>query len=269
MTPRLSLRASGMARWGQRVGLSTGLWSLVAWTVLACAAVYLGLTAHGDDARVYWEASNAAGMYDASTITASTLMYSPAFVFWTEPLRWLPWPVFHLLIVVLEVLALAWLVGPLWGAVLLLVPVVYFELASANLNLIAGALLVLALSRPALWSPLTLTKVTPAVGGLWHLFRGEWRAVGIAVGVTALLVAPTLLWPWGEWFAQLVASSGERSFWPIPFAVRAVVAICVVWYAARSDRPWLVPLAAALAIGSTVEGLLIGLGAIRCYAPSR
>ena len=242
-----------------------------AWTVLACAAVYLGLTAHGNDARVYWEAAIAPGMYDGSTITASALMYSPAFVFWTEPLRWLPWPVFHLLIVVLEVLALAWLVGPLWGALLLLVPVVYFELASANLNLIAGALLVLALSRPALWSALALTKVTPAVGGLWHLFRGEWRAVGIALGVTALLIAPTLLWPWawGEWFGQLIASSGERSFWPVPFAVRAVIAVGVVWYAARNDRVWLVPLAAAMAIGSTVEGLLIGLGAVRCCAPSR
>ena len=52
-----------------------------------------------------------------------------------------------------------------------------------------------------------LTKITPAIGMVWHLVRREWRELGIAVGVTAAVVAigfivnPGL---WRAWFDTLL-----------------------------------------------------------------
>jgi len=102
-----------------------------------------------------------------------------------------------------------------------------------------------------------LTKVTPGVGLAWFAARGEWRRLAIAAGATTLIVAfsfwlaPTA---WEEWVRLLLDRSQDVSQTPGwlvnlgPLALRMPVALALVEWAARTDRPWVVPLAVILAM---------------------
>ncbi len=82
---------------------------------------------------------------------------------------------------------------------------------------------------------------------LWFAVRREWRALGIAIGTTAAVVAISFaLAPsaWSDWWAFLLASPG-RSQLLIP---RAVVAAVLVVFGALTGRRWLVPVAVWLAL---------------------
>lgn len=240
------------------LGLSLGV-------VAAFWAVYW-LGTPGGDARVYYEADLSS--YASSRIGTHSLMYPPPFVFWTAPLRLLPFEVFFGIILAAEMVSLVYMLGPQWAALALLVPLprLHSELGAANLNLVVGALVVLALTRPSMWGPLALTKVTPAIGGLWHLFRGDWRAVGVAVGTTALLILPTLVWSqaWLDWASIMVESFGvARERTAVPMVARLPIAVGMLWWAARHDSAWMVPIAVVVALPVTWEGTLIALGAVR------
>jgi hypothetical protein len=98
-----------------------------------------------------------------------------------------------------------------------------------------------------------LTKVTPGVGLLWFAVRREWRSLGIALGVTAVIasvgvaLAPDL---WVEWVRSMSvtgASVGPNQV-PVPLAVRVVAAAALVAWGARTDRRWTVVVAAMLAL---------------------
>ncbi len=58
-----------------------------------------------------------------------------------------------------------------------------------NMQWLLAALVVLALRHPSAWAVQVVTKTGPAVGALWHVFRGEWRAVASAFCATATVVA--------------------------------------------------------------------------------
>ena len=59
---------------------------------------------------------------------------------------------------------------------------------------------------PWTWGFVLLTKVTPGIGLLWFAVRREWRALAIALGVTGVIVAVSLVLD-----RPAVAATGSRS----------------------------------------------------------
>ena len=63
------------------------------------------------------------------------------------------------------------------------------EVAGGNVSLLLAAAIVVGFRWPAAWSIVLLTKLTPGIGLLWFAVRREWRALAIALGVTAAIAA--------------------------------------------------------------------------------
>jgi hypothetical protein len=112
-----------------------------------------------------------------------------------------------------------------------------------------------------------LTKVTPGIGLLWFVARREWRALILALGATAGVAAITaVLLPqqWLDWVAMLASSAGTPPPWPalpVPLVPRLTVAAAVVWWGARRDHRWTVPLAAAISVPALWPGAFAMLAA--------
>jgi hypothetical protein len=105
------------------------------------------------------------------------------------------------------------------------------------------------------WVFVLVTKVTPGVGLLWFAVRREWRSLGIALGVTAVLVAISLAFDfrlWQQWTERDLLVSFQQPpsqpQIPIPLLLRLPAAAALVIWGARTDRKWTVPMAAALAM---------------------
>lgn len=219
------------------------------WALLLVVAGVMGGWVQGGDGDVYravaWPPD-----YSASSVLTPTYNYSPAFALLVQPLQALSAQAFTTLILVAEIASLAYLVTP-WIALLLIAvqtPLIFPELLEANLNLVAAALVVMGLRSSWAWAPLLLTKVTPGVGLVWFAVRREWRMLGLALGITALVALPSFLAPgsWMDWFGALTANNGRVHTF-LPPSVRLVVGAVVVAYAAHRDWRWLVPLGVALA----------------------
>jgi hypothetical protein len=142
-----------------------------------------------------------------------------------------------------------------WAPLVLLFPPTLAELYLGNVNLLIALAIVLGFRRPATWSVVLLTKLTPGIGLAWFAFRREWRSLGIALGVTAAVaavsfaLAPAL---WREFLDALTVQAGAALDVPpaaiqISLPIRLVVAIVIIAYGARTDRHWLVPVAATIA----------------------
>jgi hypothetical protein len=125
---------------------------------------------------------------------------------------------------------------------------------AGNINLLLAVGAVIGMTWPAAWAGLALTKVTPGVGALWLGFRGRWPEFALAVIVTAaaaalsFVIAPTL---WGDWLAIIfneVPPPPYATSFPVPLVIRLPVAVALLWVAARTDRPWLVPVACMVAL---------------------
>jgi hypothetical protein len=166
----------------------------------------------------------------------------------------LPWPVFLLGWTGLLLGVYAWMTRRYAVVLLGLVPAVILELLNGNIHLLLAAAIALGFRYPWTWSFVLLTKVTPGVGLLWFAVRREWRSLVIALGATALvagisfILAPGM---WRDWVDLLIAESGQPmspKAVPIPLTVRLPVAVLVVVWGARTDRPWTVAVAAWLAI---------------------
>jgi hypothetical protein len=227
--------------------------------LLACglfvAALFLGLVPLSVDGHAYWAANPADPYNFGGLFTQDAYFYSPVFTQLLGPLHDLPWPVFAGLWTLALVAVLFWL-GGRWFGYVLIIPVVAIELAMGNIHILVAGAIVAGFRWPALWALILLTKVTPGVGLLWFAVRREWRALAIALLATVLLaavsfaIAPSL---WAEWFAVLRTTQARETrastpfdFIPLPLRV-AIAAGLVVW-AARTDRRWVVPVAATLAL---------------------
>ena len=206
----------------------------------------------GQDARAYWAASLDAPYAPRSVGLESAYLYSPAFLQLLAPLKLLPWTAFLVVWTALLLVVLYRLVGPVLfaPAVVLTLP----ELWGGNVTILMAAAIVLGFRHAGAWAFVLLTKVTPGVGLLWFALRREWRSLLIASGLTALIVAvsafvaPEL---WRDWIRLLTGSIGSSTVpgsIPIPLLIRLPLAMLVVLYAARTDRAWLVPVAAFLAV---------------------
>ena len=227
--------------------------AIVACLVLAVAHVF-GLLDIGVDAYAYWLADPASPYGATVDGTLGAYFYAPVFAQLTAPIHLLPWQVFIALWTVLLTAALVWQAG-LWTALALLVVPVFVDLTVGNIHLLMGAAIVLGFRWPWAWSFLLLTKITPGIGLLWFAFRREWRSLAIALAATAAIsavsfaIAPGL---WFEWRDTLLATAASPQFpafvVPIPFWIRLVAAVGILFWGARTDRYWTVPLASCLAL---------------------
>ena len=230
------------------------LWlAMVPGAVLFCAmqvAVHCSHGMVGADSHAYWVAAGSPETwYTTPPDHVDAYLYSPAFAQLLWPLGFLPWPVFQGVWFAAQAAVLAWLLTPLgWRRGLTVAPFFVAELLLGNVYLFLAAVLVLAVrGRPgALVLPL-LTKVTPAVVGLWFVVRGDWRAVRSAAVALAVVVGVSVaLDPqaWPRWFEFLASNAGTGGPW---FLVRFVVATALVVFAARTGRAWLLAPALLLA----------------------
>lgn len=221
----------------------------------------------GREALAYW-APSLVDPYARSDWTAPlAYVYSPAFLQVLEPLRALPWIAFLAAWTALLLGAVRWLVGPrLWPlGILVAAP----EIAGGNIHLLLAVAIVAGFRWPASWAFALLTKVTPGVGLLWFAARGEWRHLAVALGATAaIIVASTAVDPasWQEWSGVLAASTDRTTgTWAavgIPLAIRLAVAVVLIAWGARTDRRWVVPVGALLALPALWFGGLTMLLAV-------
>ena len=134
------------------------------------------------------------------------------------------------------------------------------ELVNGNVHLFIG----LAIWAGLRWAPVgatawafvLFTKVTSGVGLVWFVARREWRNLAYALGATAgialvgALLAPGL---WAEWIRSLsIASNVPPPAGVPPLIVRLPIAAAIAWYAGRTDRAWLVPVAAFVGLADLV-----------------
>src|SRR5215471_227965 len=140
------------------------------------------------DAYAYWTTRDGA-FYDAFTTgRIGACLYSPAFAQLLAPITCLPLAVFTALWTALNCATL-WFLLRRWALPSLLFLPIPFEIVSGNVHLLYAAAIVLGFRWSATWALMFLTKVTPGIGVLWYAIRREWRALGIALGVTAAIVA--------------------------------------------------------------------------------
>ena len=210
----------------------------------------------GFDAHAYW-AVDLSNLYGASTGNTSDLdafRYTPAAGQAFAIFHVIPWELFFALWFAAMIAALIWLTGRTW-LLLLAFPPIPLELYHGNIHLFLGVAIVLGFRYPAAWAFLLLTKVSPGVGVLWFAFRGEWRRFAVAVGVTLAIaavsfaVAPDL---WRQYAQTMIDNldydPGHAYPIPIPLWIRLVVSVVILWWGARTDRRWTVPLAATLSL---------------------
>jgi hypothetical protein len=210
----------------------------------------------GFDAYAYWaiDLNDLYGRSIGNTSDLGAFRYTPAAGQLFAPFHLLPWELFLALWTAAIVAALIWLVGRSW-LLLFAFPPIPLELYHGNIHLFMGVAIVLGFRYPIAWAFIVLTKVSPGVGALWFAFRGEWRKFAIAVGGTvaitavSFLVAPNL---WREYTQTMVDNlaydPGHPYPVPIPVPIRMAMSAVIVWWGARTDRRWVVPIAVVLSL---------------------
>lgn len=205
------------------------------------------------DVAAYWSV-DPADPYHARVGDFAFFAYSPAAALILAPFTLLPFLAFAMIWYWLLLTALFWL-GRRDVLVLLAFPPVAIELYHGNIHLLMAAAIVLGFRYPPVWAFVLLTKVSPGIGLLWFAARREWRALGLALGATAAITLVTLvLMPnqWADWITLLTRSAAEVPPWPAipspPLWMRLPLAAAIVWWGARRDARWTVPIAATLAL---------------------
>ncbi len=240
-----------------RDGLAAGglIFAAYLFVVVAPAARTVGF-----DAFAYWSV-DLAHPYARVAGELGAFPYTPVAARLFAPAALLQWPSFWWLWSAVLVGTVIWLgrtgwVGGFAGPLLILAfPPVALELYHGNVHLLIAAAIALGMRYPAAWAFVLLTKVTPGVGLIWFAVRREWRQLGIALGVTAAIVAASLLIDgrlWREWIIDgllPVANGPTQQFYiGIPLLIRLPAAALLVAWGARTDRSWTVPAGAALAL---------------------
>lgn len=229
--------------------------ALCMWAVLVVAAEPYDWTrvGPGHDARPYWTALWNAPYATSRVGAHDAYLYSPAFLQLLAPLRALPWQAFVAAWTLVLILATLYLVGPvLLGPVLLLAAP---EILGGNITLLLAAAIVAGFRFSGAWAFPLLTKVTPGLGVLWFVVRREWRPAAIAAatttGVALLSFVSTPPGEWLAWGRVLAGNAGmpiDSGSLPVPLLVRLPLAVVLIWWAARSDRRWVLPVACLLAL---------------------
>jgi hypothetical protein len=239
---------------GRTYRVTDALW----WAALPGAVLFmiLQVTEHvakgaiGFDSHAYWLAAR---MPETWYLLAPRLkdayLYSPAFAELLWPLAQLSWPVFQALWAAIGAALLFWLLKPLgWRKGLTLAPFFVTEIMLGNIYILFAAALVVGLTRfPGAFAIFAITKVSPSIVVLWFIVRREWGKAAVAVGTTAAVVlvsAAISPQAWVDWGRFLLTSAGDGS---VGAPVRAVLAVVLVIWAARTDKAWLLAPAVLLA----------------------
>jgi hypothetical protein len=225
------------------------LFAIYLFVVVAPAAGTFGF-----DAFAYWSV-NPAHPYAQTAGALGAFTYSPVMARLFAPFGILPFWQFLWLWTAVLAATVVWLGGRSAAAVLAFPPVA-LELYHGNVHLIIAAAIVLGFRYPAAWAFVLLTKVTPGIGLVWFAARREWRKVAIALGVTAILVAISMLVDgprWREWLTDSLGATASGAplnqfSLPVPLWVRLPAAALLVAWGGRTDRAWTVPVGVTLAL---------------------
>ena len=268
---------------GARRGLPARWWIVLGLAlVVTVADLVLGIVFASSsgrlvawDARVYWDALVLDDPYAHSRLgVLGSYLYSPAFLVLLAPLELLGWHAFLFAFTACGAAAGTWLLESAepsarraWP---LLAVAAVSDLWAGNIHLLLAASIVLGLRSGASWAFPAVTKVTPAVGALWHVARREWRAAGgamVALGVVVVLSLPAGPDLWLGWLRMLTTQAHPVGFTllPVPLPLRLAGAAVLVAWAAREDRRWAVPVVCLLALPAiwpTSLALLLGTAAL-------
>jgi hypothetical protein len=268
-----ALASAAVASFGRAVRLAeTPAWfgalvAFVAWAAIVHFADPFGrLWGTGQDARCYWLPSITAPYAMSDWTDPIAYVYSPAFLQLISPLSRLPWQAFMAIWTGILLLAVRFLSGPRLLA--LGIVLAAMELAGGNISLLIAVVTVIGFRWPAVWSFALLTKVSPGVGLLWFAVRREWTSLGIAFGATlGIIIVSGIAVPgaWAEWTDVLARNVGRDGTWaalPIALWIRLPIAVAVVWWGARTDRRWTVPVASMIALPALWYGSLSMLLAV-------
>lgn len=249
-----------------------------------------GFTPLAYDAGAYWAAEPGRlyefGWYFTGHEHAAFL-YSPAFADALIPFRIMPervftglWQLglfavligtirgFALPVLLAGVVSIAWPI-PIAGQIM-------SDIAMGNIHILLGAVAVFGLRWPALWSFALLSKATPGVGLVWFVARREWRNLAIALAVTGVIALASFVFQpqdWFAWIGLLGAPAPDFPLWvvPLPLWVRVPLSAALIWWGARTDRAWTVPIAVGFAIpmpyGTMVATMICALAYARLDSP--
>jgi hypothetical protein len=217
------------------------------------------------DTFAYWSVDPRAPYhFDFSPDQYGAFRYSPAVAQLLSLFHFLPWPAFAIGWFVVLALVVAWL-GRRWSLALLVFFPIVWDGYLGNIEILLAAAMVLGFRKPAAWSFVLLTKVTPGIGLLWFVARREWRNLAIALGATAIIagvsfaIAPAL---WLDWPRSILSVQGRPA--PVATVARVLGAALLVIWGARTNRPWTVIVAGTLALAwldLKTSAMLVGLAA--------
>jgi hypothetical protein len=209
----------------------------------------------------------------ASLTGAGIFRHSPVIAQVASLFGGLPWVAAQLGFLALQLVAIVLVAGRRWPYVVLF-PGVFWNLYFGNVDLLIGAAVCAGFRYPGAWAFLFLTKITPGIGVLWFVFRREWRNLLIALGTTAVIVGVSFALAPGLWFQWIdalkeMSALPQSVFYP-PLAARLPVAIVLVWFAARTGRRWLLPVACLVAVPNPwfVTFAMLG-GSVALYSQPR
>ncbi len=203
----------------------------------------------GIDALSYW-LPDPIGRYslaEQSLTGVGAFRYTPVAAIPVMLFGLLPWSVFIVLWTLALGLAVAWTVGIRWLPFALAFAPITYMLVYGNVTIFIGVAVAVGLRWPIAWLVPLLTKVTPGIGILWFVVRGEWRHVAVIAGATGVLAAIAwVLLPgsWSSWWHAIQAQGelADQTLMP-----RLAAAVLVTVFAARTDRALLLPFAVIIA----------------------
>jgi hypothetical protein len=207
----------------------------------------------GDVVDFYAPAGNA--IRSGGEVYFPGFFYGPPWAVAFGAVSWLGPGAIHTVVLALDVIAL-WVIADRnlrrlgW---LLWFPLIPFDIAAGQLNLVVAAAIVAA-QRGTVWplAAVSLAKVWPVLA----LPPRSGRSFLVALGLFAAISLPWI-WLWPQWIETLVATSSHPlgPVVPVPFAVRAVIAVMLL----ALRRPWARALAAAIASPGLYWGQLVVL----------
>jgi hypothetical protein len=228
--------------------------SLVLVGIIAAVIYWIYLTKTGGapvDVRAYWAADPAHLYPHPEAGEKNGFNYSPVFDWMVAWGRTLPFEVFVAIWRAILLIALVYLAGPFTIFVLFTVPVAS-EINAGNVQILLALAIVLGFRWPGTWSFVLLTKVTPGVGLLWFAIRRQWRALGIAFGVTAALLVVSFIVRPGLWLDYLKLWTGvpAPSVAPyyLPFWARLPFALAFIIWGGWKGYRWPVVVGSTLAL---------------------
>lgn len=180
-------------------------------------------------------------------------LYGPPWAVAFGAVSWLGPGAIQAIVLALDVVALWTIAGGNLRRLgyILWFPLIAFEIAAGQLNLLVAAAIVAA-QRGTTWplAAMSLAKVWPVVA----LRPRDGRRFLVAIGLISLVSLPWLaLWP--QWVTALVQTSAHPlgPVVPVSFVARAVVAVVLLLF----QRPWTRALAAAIISPGLYWGQLV------------